>query len=302
MSRFAVTHTTTYRYQSAVSSSYGQACLLPRAFSEQSVISSSLRVQPQPAHMNTRLDAFGNLLSYFEVREPHQLLEVTAISEVDIVRPHDQFPPAAQDSLAEVGRKVSELVAADRVEAARFLTASNRVPLDDQVRNYAHSSMVQDRPVLNCVRDLTKRIYNDFTFDSSATTVTSTIADLFEKGGGVCQDFAHLAVGCLRSAGLPARYMSGYLETFPPAGQPKLIGADVSHAWAAVLIPGLGWVNCDPTNNQFADDRYVTTAWGRDYDDVTPVKGVIYSDGGMTQLNVSVDVHRIVPNRQQQGL
>ncbi|NNF54912.1 MAG: transglutaminase family protein [Acidimicrobiales bacterium] len=299
MSRFAVTHTTTYRYQSTVSSSYGQACLLPRSSPEQSVISAALTVQPQPAHMTTRVDAFGNLVSYIEVREPHQLLEVTATSEVDIVRPQIQFLPAVQESLAEARRKLVELEAVERVEAARFLTASSRVPLDDQVRNYALASIVEDRPVFDFIRNLTERINSDFTFDSSATTVTSTIADLFERGGGVCQDFAHLAVGCLRSAGLPARYVSGYLETFPPAGQPKLIGADVSHAWAAVLIPGAGWVNCDPTNNQFADDRYVTTAWGRDYDDVTPVKGVIYSNGGMTQLSVSVDVHRIVPDQQQ---
>ncbi len=299
MNRFAVTHVTTYRYQTTVSSSYGQACLLPRSFPGQSVLSASVAIDPSPADLTSRQDAFGNYLTYFEVRTPHQMLAITAISEVEVNWPDGQFPLGAQEPLATVISKVDSLQGQDRIEAVNYLTSSDRVPLDNRVQTYGAASFQPATPVIDCIRDLTQRIHRDFTFDSKATDVNSTIDELFEKGGGVCQDFTHLAVACLRAAGLPARYVSGYLETFPPPGQPKLVGSDVSHAWASALIPGVGWIDFDPTNNQFINDRYVTVAWGRDYADVTPVKGVIYSDGGMTKLDVSVDVRRIVPAQQQ---
>jgi transglutaminase-like putative cysteine protease len=167
------------------------------------------------------------------------------------------------------------------------------VVTDDRVHDYARQSFPAGRDAIECVADLTARIHRDFEFRRGVTTVESTVDDLFATGAGVCQDFAHLAVGCLRATGLPARYVSGYLETETRDGSPKLAGVDVSHAWAAVLIPERGWVELDPTNDQFVDGRYITIGWGRDYGDVTPLKGVIHTDGGTADLTVTVDVVRL---------
>ena len=195
--------------------------------------------------------------------------------------------------VAQAQAALATMSGGDGLEAAHFRISSPRITIDARVREYAAPSFEPDRPIIEALRDLTSRIHRDFGFDPDATTVTSTIDDLFESGAGVCQDFAHLGVGCLRSQGIPARYVSGYLETDPPPGREKLVGADVSHAWVSARLPGIGWVDLDPTNNQFINGRYVTTGWGRDYSDVSPLKGVVYSDGGTTTLDVSVDVRRI---------
>ena len=290
MSRFRVIHETTYTYKSRVTSSYGQLCLLPRDFDGQRCITSTIDIDPAPSDHRDRVDWFGNRVAYFTLQRPHHHLRIRATSEVEVAEAREWSSdlPVAQAQAA-----LATMSGGDGLEAAHFRISSPRITIDARVREYAAPSFEPDRPIIEALRDLTSRIHRDFGFDPDATTVTSTIDDLFESGAGVCQDFAHLGVGCLRSQGIPARYVSGYLETDPPPGREKLVGADVSHAWVSARLPGIGWVDLDPTNNQFINGRYVTTGWGRDYSDVSPLKGVVYSDGGTTTLDVSVDVRRI---------
>ena len=292
MRRYRVVHETSYTYETKVTRSYGQLCLLPRDIDHQRCVASQVEVDPTPSDHRERTDYFGNRVAYFTLHEPHDHLVVRATSEVDV---DDEQPwhDTPSGSFADTVAAVEQLSGAERVESADFLVPSPRITIDDRVREYAAPSFAADRPILEVLADLTSRIHADFEFSATATTVTSTIDDLFESGAGVCQDFAHLGVACLRSQGIPARYVSGYLETDPPPGREKLVGADVSHAWVAAQIPELGWVDIDPTNDQFANGRYVTTGWGRDYGDVAPLKGVVFSDGGTTTLDVSVDVRRI---------
>ncbi len=290
MSRYRVIHETTYRYETPVTSSFGQLCLLPRDFDGQRCTSSSVQISPQPSDQRERVDYFGNRVAYFTLQHPHQLLTISASSEVEV---DDDRGWLGGSDVAGTLRDVAALSGVEHVEAANFIVSSPRITIDDRVRSYAAPSFDHDRAVLDALADLSSRIHRDFAFDANTTTVTSTIDDLFEHGAGVCQDFAHLGVACLRSQGIPARYVSGYLETIPPPGMQKLVGADVSHAWISAFVPGLGWVDVDPTNDQFVNGRYITTGWGRDYGDVSPLKGVVYSEGGTTTLDVSVDVRRL---------
>jgi len=293
MSRYRVLHDTTYRYETPVTSSFGQLCLLPRDFDGQQCTTSSVEIKPAPSDQRDRVDYFGNRVAYFTVQNPHQVLTISASSEVDVVDDRGWDSGAATSDVASTQRNVEALQGKDHVQAANFIVNSPRITVDDRVRSYAVPSFEPGRPILEALADLSSRIHREFGFDAATTTVNSTIDDLFEHGAGVCQDFAHLGVACLRSQGIPARYVSGYLETIPPPGMEKLVGADVSHAWVSALVPDLGWVDIDPTNDQFVNGRYITTGWGRDYGDVSPLKGVVYSDGGTTTLDVSVDVRRI---------
>jgi transglutaminase-like putative cysteine protease len=247
-------------------------------------------IEPAPHDYRERTDFFGNRVAYFAVLEPHTQLTVTAESMVDVSRsgslplPVDQPWDAIRDRL--------NLDPADDAvfEARDFVLASPKVGLSPAVYNYAAESFPLGRSLTEALTDLTSRIYSDFTYEPGSTSVRTTLDELLEIRKGVCQDFAHLAVGCLRSVGLAARYVSGYLETKPPPGQPRLVGADVSHAWASAFVPDAGWVDIDPTNDRIVSDRYVTTACGRDYGDVSPLKGVIYTKSTKNQLHVSVDV------------
>jgi len=292
MSRFRVIHETTYRYESRVSSSFGQLCMVPRDFDGQRCLTADIGIQPQPGDMRERVDYFGNRVAYFSLEQSHQLLNIRTSSEVEVTDDRG-WVPAAGPVVAEAAAALETLDGHERVEASHFTIDSPRARVDDRVRSYAAVSFEPDRPLIEAIRDLARRIHQDFGFDATTTTVNSTIDDLFEHGAGVCQDFAHLGVACVRSQGIPSRYVSGYLETVPPPGQSKLVGSDVSHAWVSALVPNVGWVDVDPTNDQFINGRYVTTAWGRDYGDVTPLKGVVFSDGGRTKLDVSVDVTRL---------
>ncbi len=287
-----VRHATVYRYDSPVSSSYGQHCVLPRATDRQRCTASSLRIEPGPSAERDRTDFFGNRVGYFELAEPHDVLAIEATSTVIVDRERFEPPPAASAPFGSVMAAMGRLDVATGADVALFRLPSPRVEVEATVRDYAAASFDPDRPLIECLGDLAARINRDFAFNPAATDVTSTIDDLFAGGAGVCQDFAHLAVAGCRSAGLPARYVSGYLETEPPPGSPKLVGADASHAWASVFVPGGGWVDVDPTNDQLVDDRYITIAWGRDYGDVAPVRGVIFSSAQSTSMEVSVDVTR----------
>lgn len=297
--RYEVRHTTIYDYEESVSSSYGEAHLLPRELPTQRVLSRELTVDPEPEDRHDRVDWFGNPASYFSIQHPHDRLEVTASSTVEVLPrevtdEHLRLSAAWEDVVAaardtEVGRPDRPGIP----DLASFRLASPSVPTNADLADYAAPSFEAGAPSLDAVRDLAHRINQEFAFVPGATSVTTTVAEVLKKREGVCQDFAHLMIGALRSVGLPARYVSGYLETDPPPGMPRLEGADVSHAWVGVWLGGLGWVDVDPTNDRFVGERHVTTAWGRDFRDVTPLKGVIFSDGGTDELTVTVDVKRI---------
>lgn len=287
MPDYRVIHRTRYSYDAPVSLSYGQSCLLPRDFATQSCRSSTLTISPSPQDQRERVDFYGNRVSYFSLDQAHDELEITASSEVTVLE-REAVPPEAESTLEAASRFYAGVP-----DAVHYLMDSPRAAPDERARSFADDCFSPSGTIIDGLERLVHKIFGSFGFDSKATTVNSTLDDLFEHEAGVCQDFAHLAVAAMRAHGLPARYVSGYLETIPPPGKAKLVGADVSHAWASAMLPGGQWIDLDPTNDQFVDDRYVTTGWGRDYADVPPLKGVIYSDSSKTRLSVSVDVTRL---------
>ena len=289
MIRYRITHTTEYRYNVPVSQCQNEAHLLPRSTPRQQYEHGQLRIQPSPTVYRDREDFFGNRVTYFAVQEPHVTLSVTAQSEVLIV------PTAARWLWASlVWEEVRQAVAGDTspegIEARQFLLDSPLVHRSAALAAYAAASFVPNRPLLEAVADLVQRIYQEFTYEPDATTVSTPLDEVLQHRRGVCQDFAHVAIGCLRTQGIAARYVSGYLETSAPDGQ--LIGAAASHAWVSVYCPGQGWIDFDPTNNSIPTDQHITVAWGRDYSDVTPLKGVIVGGGSHT-LDVAVTVERM---------
>ncbi len=290
--KYRIRHTTRYRYPEQVSQCHSLTHLLPRDTVTQRCIESRIEVQPIPVLGNTRVDYFGNHCYHFTVQWPHILLDVTAHSMVEV----EDFRPSlgldfgitcAQARAAL--RQSSELAT---LEAREYLLESPLVRLGPELADYARPSFGDDRPLLSAVRELVDRIYREFTYDPVSTTVSTPVMDVLGHRRGVCQDFAHLAIGCLRSLGFPARYVSGYLETLPAPGTQKLIGADASHAWFAVYSPVEGWMDFDPTNNTLAAQQHITTAWGRDYADVTPLKGTVFGGGRSHSVEVEVDVER----------
>ena len=289
--RYEIRHRTEYTYAGEVTSSYGRGCLTPRDLPDQVCLSTRVEVTPAATLITESVDFFGNRTSYFEVHRPHDRLVVTATSQVEVSRVQ-----ADLDVLdGWTWEQARGLILADprwRTEVAGFLLASPRLASAGRLPEFARSVLEPGQPLGATLRQLVATIYRDFTYRSGSTTVSTELDDVLERRTGVCQDFAHLAVAALRWAGLPARYVSGYLETVPPLGQPKLQGVDASHAWASVLVPRLGWIDLDPTNNQMVDASYVITAWGRDYSDVPPLKGVIFAENTSSSLKVAVDVVR----------
>lgn len=287
---YEVRHTTIYAYHSPVSFCHNLAHLLPRDTVRQTCLEASLQIDPLPTDQVERRDAFGNRMVYFTVQQSHQQQSVTMRCRVRVGRERSLFE--SQQSLPWEEVRDQLAVAPVLLEAVPFRFASPHVPLGNKLRGYALDSFTEGRPLLDAVDDLVHRIYQDFTYDPEFTTVATPLQDVLKHRRGVCQDFAHLGIGCLRSLGLAARYVSGYLETVPPPGQEKLVGADASHAWLSVYLPDGGWVDFDPTNDQRVDDRHITVATGRDFADVVPLRGVAFG-GGEHTLDVAVDVKRI---------
>jgi transglutaminase-like putative cysteine protease len=286
---YRVVHRTEYLYDSEVSSSYGELYVLPRDIPGQQCQSSNVVIDPEPHDYRERTDFYRNRVAHFTVLEPHTRLSITAESIVAVTRP--ATVPLAVDQAWETVRERLRLdPTVDVVRTYDFLFDSPKVVVSPAVAAYAAESFPSGRPLGEALAELKSRIHGDFAYKPGATSVRTTLSELLESRKGVCQDFAHLAVGCLRSVGLAARYVSGYLETIPPPGQERLVGSDVSHAWASVFVPDGGWVDIDPTNDRFVSDRYVTNAYGRDYGDVSPVKGIIYTESKKNELSVSVDV------------
>lgn len=289
--RYRVRHSTIYSYDDDVQACYERGFLRPLETWSQQVLTNEVRVSPEPDVVSEHVDHFGNHSFYVEVRTPHRELVVAKTAFVDVAWPRPSMGSLNAFTVAQAAARVAE--EADPVEHAEYLLPSDLVELGPEVRAYADGILWADRPLGEALEGLYSTIYRDFSYELGATSVRTTLPELLKLRKGVCQDFAHLAVGCLRSVGLPARYVSGYVETSPPPGQPKLEGSDASHAWTSVLVPGGEWIDLDPTNDHFADSRYIVTAWGRDFRDVSPLKGVVFTEAKKSTLEVKVDVFRV---------
>lgn len=288
--RFRVLHRTTYAYDTEVSVSHHVVRITPRQSPAQQCLQHTLHVHPAPALRTEHADYFGNAVVFLTVEAPHAELTLTADSDVRVAPP--SLPPPAASPAWESIVAQCEAAGPDVLDAQPFRYPSRQVALGPRYADYARPAFTPNRPILEALDALLRQFQTDFTFDPQATTVATPVATVLQQRRGVCQDFAHLALACLRSLGLPARYVSGYLETLPPPGQPKLVGADASHAWVALFCPGLGWIDLDPTNHLFPAEQHITAAWGRDYADVSPVRGVLVG-AGRHRLSVAVDVQRL---------
>lgn len=288
---YAITHRTEYVYQGIVSSSYGRGHLFPRSTSEQRCLDASVTVTPTPTDRSTGVDLFGNEDVYFHVTTDHDRLCVTARALVAVDPPD---PARLTTRAATTAWESARPTGVDGALDVDFVLDLVPPEITDEVHEYAALSLTEGRPLVEAVFDLNHRIHTEFAYLSGSTTISTTVADVLAARTGVCQDFARVAVACLRSHGLAARYVSGYLATQPPPGKERMVGVDATHAWAAVRSPDGSWLAFDPTNDQWVDERYVTVAWGRDYDDVPPLRGIIYTESAGSRIAVSVDVAPIV--------
>jgi transglutaminase-like putative cysteine protease len=288
---YNIIHRTIYEYAAPVTMSHHVARLEPRATATQAQENFSLKIFPEPALRKVRTDFFGNRLCLFSVQEVHRRLEIITHSRVAVSAKN---PPASEISPAwdEIARLFRDPVSPEVVRPYQFIFDSPQVRASSELSDYTRESFGKGTPLPVGARDLTRRIFEDFKFDSKATTIATPLEDVWEKRRGVCQDFAHLGIACLRSLGLPARYVSGYLRTRPPEGKERLTGADASHAWFAVFCPSLGWLDFDPTNNVQPAEEHITVAYGRDFSDVSPVAGIL-TGGGKHVVKVAVDVEPI---------
>jgi transglutaminase-like putative cysteine protease len=284
--KYLVTHQTRYLYSKKVAISYNRVHSRPGVVAGQTSGNCKLLVQPEPASIDSQRDFFGNPIALFTVQKEHKELEVTVSFDAEVQKREVLEAGQEWERVTEHLKACSEQTSA---LASQFRHDSTWVSRSDILAKFAAKSFPRGCSVLEGARDLCARIYRDFEFDPTATTVSTPLEDVLDKQKGVCQDFAHLALGGLRSLGLAARYVSGYILTMPPPGQPRLQGADASHAWISVWCPPIGWVDLDPTNDLLVSDQHVTLAVGRDYHDVCPMRGVVLG-GGTQSVKVAVDV------------
>jgi transglutaminase-like putative cysteine protease len=285
---YRVVHTTTYTYDADVTGSYGQFYLRPRDMAWQTCLAHEVQIDPEPADLFRHIDVYGNTKSYFHVVKPHVELLVSAISMVEVLNP--ELDQQALQLPWERARPLDRSDVPDAWEATDFTFGSPYVEIPPAIAAYARESFTPGRPLGEAATDLMHRVHADFTYKSGSTTLSTRVSELLEQRTGVCQDYAHFMVSGLRSLGLGGRYVSGYLGTRPPAGRPRPIGADASHAWVGCWIPGGGWLYLDPTNDRVCDESHATVAWGRDYGDVAPVRGVIFTEATNSTMKVSVDM------------
>jgi transglutaminase-like putative cysteine protease len=288
---YNITHRTLYEYAAPVTVSHHVTRLEPRASNTQECEKFSLKIFPEPALRKSRQDYFGNRLCFFTIQEIHNQLEIITHSRVQVAA-RKPLAPETTPAWDEVVNLFRDPVSPEVVEPYQFVFDSPQVRASFELADYALASFSRSTPLLLGAADLTRRIFEDFKFDPRATTVATPLEEVWQKRRGVCQDFAHLGIACLRSLGLPARYVSGYLRTRPPAGRARLVGADASHAWFRIFCPGTGWVDFDPTNNVQPGEEHIIVAHGRDFDDVSPVAGIL-TGGGEHVVRVSVDVEEV---------
>jgi transglutaminase-like putative cysteine protease len=294
--KYQLSHLTRYQYQQPIANSYNLACLQPRQLPYQQVLQSSIQVTPVASGLYSHLDSFGNVRHFIHLQSPHQELSVLASSIVE-VQPRYLAGQLAngvgfeqlQHCFSNQSPQDLNPANTDLLLARQCRFASRMIPLLPTAAALWQQVQQPHRTVLENVSALTSLIFNEFSYDPEFSSVITPVSEVLEHRRGVCQDFAQLAISCLRAVGIPARYVSGYLETQPPEGFERLVGADASHAWFAVYDPQLGWVDFDPTNNLLPDERHLTLAYGRDYADVVPLKGVLQGLGEHL-LEVAVDV------------
>lgn len=286
--RYKVTHRTSYLYPQPVSLCQNVVRLRPREMPRQTCGNFRVEIKPEASVRSDRLDFFGNSVTYFAVQESHTRLDIVSRSDVET------HPTEAMPSRVNVAwENVPSMLAANSDDASRkaseFIFDSPHIPRSSEVADYARSCFTPRRSLFDATMALTTQVFKTFLFDKTATSIGTPVSDVLQTRRGVCQDFAHLQIAALRSLGLPARYVSGYIQTTPPTGQQRLVGADASHAWVSVYFPDVGWIDFDPTNGVLVSDRHITIAWGRDYDDISPVRGIVLG-GRKHSLQVSVDM------------
>ncbi|AYQ32196.1 transglutaminase family protein [Runella sp. SP2] len=285
--RYKLTHRTKYNYFGSVSTYHSLVCLQPRQLEAQICRHFELRISPAPAEIVTRTDYFGNTLHYFSIDVAHKELIVVAESDVESFAKEPVNEPLSMT--CQAAKEHIWGTRALKVDLLQYLLPSYFIAWDDEITAFAQRFFLPNKLLYTCVKDLCHAIFTEFKFDSNFTTVQTPLQTVLKEKRGVCQDFSHLAIASLRSMGFPARYVSGYLETLPPPGKKKLQGSDASHAWVSVYIPPFGWCEFDPTNDMIPQERHIVTAYGRDYSDIAPLKGIIFSSGRHT-LSVAVDV------------
>ena len=291
---YTVRHTTSYQYDEPVTQGFNRAHLLPRDTNRHRVITSRIDVKPAPAWLRNHEDYYGNKYAYFMMQAPHKSLDITITSEVEYYANQPMLALTQNNLMTcyEVRQALQNIHDDETLAATEFTLPSPMIPISQELQQFAQDLFVDEAPFLPAVRALNSRIFEQFEYDPEFTNVATPIAEALAHKKGVCQDFAHVAIASLRSCGFAARYVSGYLETLPPPGQEKMIGADASHAWFAVYVPDCGWHEFDPTNNNEPEGQHIVTAWGRDYSDVTPLRGVFFGGGKTQKLDVAVDVIR----------
>lgn len=288
---YRITHRTKYVYSEPVAVSHHAARLRPRDTDTQVCREFGLSFDPEPDLTTQHTDSFGNQVSCFSIQKLHARFEVVSrsfVSLTSVLQPDPAQTPAWED----VAALFRDPVAVDLLDPCQFVFRSPLLVHEMPQREFALPSFKKGRPVLDAVADLSRRIHREFVFDPRATTISTPLSEVLANKRGVCQDFAHLAIASLRAMGLPARYVSGYLRTRPPPGKARLVGVDASHAWVSCFVPGFGWVDFDPTNDCFTSLDHITVALGRDFSDVSPVRGII-TGGGKHSVIVGVDVEPV---------
>ena len=291
--RYRITHVTRYRYPSAVHGSLNDLRLKPRPAPLQRLHSFQMEVVPRASYLAEYVDAFGNPGSILGIQETHREWSVTTVSEVGRLTVEAELPFDPPLPLAAALERLRGDSRPAALEARGFSQASPLLPEQPDLLRRVGLTVDPGQGVEALGRQLSRYIFEEFDYRPGQTEVSTALTDVVEKRAGVCQDFAHLAIACSRALGIPARYVSGYLETTPPPGTARLVGVDASHAWFALYDPTRGWLEFDPTNDSVPDQRYVTLAWGRDYGDVAPIRGVVRGGGARHTLTVSVDVQRV---------
>jgi transglutaminase-like putative cysteine protease len=284
--KYKLKHKTLYTYVNEVYNYQSILCLQPQNSAKQICKNFKIEIEPKPSKIYSRKDYFGNIQHYFSLHQSHKSLKVTVSSEVEVLNNPPQ--PINQITCEEAKQKFIT----DRslkIEVLQYQLPSQFISWDEEIIAFAESCLLPNTPLFEGVLNLIKKIYTEFQFKSGATNVNTPLKTVLKDRRGVCQDFSHLAIASLRSVGIPAKYVSGYIETLPPIGKVKLEGSDASHAWISVYIPGMGWCEFDPTNNMIPQQRHIVTAYGRDFADVSPMKGIIFSTGDH-KVKVEVDV------------
>jgi transglutaminase-like putative cysteine protease len=290
--RYKIKHITKYEYQDAVGLCHNRVCLTPSDNLQQKCLSSDIKISPSPDSFLYRRDFFGNTIAFFSSYKDHDHLEITSVSEVELASRRETHLAVDSTVLWRDVRQQIAIAENDSFDTIQYTLPSRYIPISSEIKKFCEDCFAEDATLWSVCNALMQKIFKTIEFKPGFTTVNTPVEEVLKSKKGVCQDFAHLMISCLRNMGLAARYVSGYIETIPPPGKEKLMGTDASHAWVSVYFPSIGWVEFDPTNSLLPSDNHITVAIGRDYHDVAPIKGIVFSSGKQN-LTVKVDVIRM---------